>query len=178
MNTLKQYKINFVGLPIGNHPFTFRVEEGFFACFEESEISQGQVNVELVLEKKSNMLVLDFQMKGEVEVVCDRCMELYNEAIDLNKTLYVKFGDAYVEQTEDIITIPDSENHVDISHFVYEFLHLGLPIRRVHSTNRKGEAGCDPEIMKKLEKHLGGNKGTRKICDTDSAWKALSKLKF
>ncbi len=178
MNSLKPYEINFVGLSDGNHPYFFDIGEDFFSCFEESEITHGKVKVELMLEKKSNMLVLDFKIKGKVEVVCDRCLENYHETLNLAKTLYVKFGNAHEEQTEDIISIPESEIHVDVSHFIYEFLHLGLPLKRVHSTDPEKGAGCDPGIIQKLEEHHGENKGTRKISETDGAWQELRKLKF
>jgi len=34
VDVLKEYRIPFVGLKIGNHDFAFKLENEFFACFE------------------------------------------------------------------------------------------------------------------------------------------------
>ena len=74
MNYLSQYTIPFSGLKEGEHLFDFIADDRFFAGFEESEITKGSVAVQVKLEKRSTYLRLSFALKGEVELICDRCL--------------------------------------------------------------------------------------------------------
>ena len=178
MNPLKQYNIGFVGLPNGKHTFSFELADDFFACFEGSEIVHGQVQVEMSLEKSNTMLVFDFYFKGHVDVSCDRCLEQYMQALEGNKRLYVKFGESHVEQTDEITIIPATESHFDISQYLYEFMHLLLPVRKVHADDPAGTQGCDPVQVKKLEEYLSKNKKNKSGDDDQSPWSVLKSLKF
>ena len=66
--------------------------------------------------------------------------------------------------------VPIGENHFDISPFIYEFIHLSLPVRRVHPENEFGENICDAEIIRRLE-DLSTSSGP------DPRWEALAQLK-
>jgi uncharacterized metal-binding protein YceD (DUF177 family) len=177
LNPLKQYNIGFVGLSLGKHEFSFRIDESFFSCFDYSEVSKGNLSLELLLEKQNNMLVFDFLIKGNVELICDHCLEPYQQDIEDERRLYVKFGDAFSEQTDEIVVIPVGESHFDVSQFVYEYITLALPMQRIHSEDGIVGKGCDPAITDKLNQYLGGKKpasGERE----NSPWDALKGLKF
>lgn len=177
MNPLKQFNIGFVGLSPGMHHFSFEIGETFFSCFEYSEVTKGNIQLELAFEKQSSMLVLEFVLKGSVELVCDHCLEPYQQPLDVLRKLYVKFGDDYSEQTDEIIVIPSGLSHLDISQFVYEYIHLGLPMQHIHIDDNVPGKGCNPELVEKLNQYLleknSGRPGTN-----DSAWDALKGLKF
>lgn len=178
MNPLKQYNIGFVGLSIGNHRFTFDIGPEFFLSFKEAAFQKGLVVLNLSLEKSNNMIALDFHFKGEVFLECDRCLESYQQTFDLQKQILVKFGSDFVEQSDEIIIIPATESHIDISQYVYEFLHLGLPVRRVHPDTAEGKDGCDPEVIERLNKFLVKNHRDNTQATDDSPWEALKTLKF
>lgn len=174
MNPLKQYRIGFVGLAEGMHRFSFDLGTDFFLQKGELAFEQGQVTLQLELEKTSNMLILAFDFQGEVHLVCDRCLEHYPYTVDLQKRILIKFGDAYAEQSDEIVVIPATESHIDISQFVYEFLHLGLPVRRVHSDLSDGSPGCNPDVIRKLNEYLN-----KKSTDSEqSPWTVLKSLRF
>jgi len=90
----------------------------------------------------------------------------------------VKFGDGFVEQSDEIIIIPSTESHIDISQFVYEFLHLGLPLRRVHPDAADGDFGCNPLVIENLKKFLVNEQQHFESSSDDSPWKVLQSLKF
>jgi len=56
---------------------------------------------------------------------------------------------------------------------LYEFIHLALPIRRVHPLDKNGKVDCNPEMIKKLNKLLITEE---KQNNTDSRWDKLKKL--
>jgi uncharacterized protein len=178
LNPLKQYNIGFVGLPNGKHTYSFELADEFFACFEGSEIVHGQVQVEMSLEKGNSMLVFDFSFNGSVQVSCDRCLENYLQPLQGSRRLYVKFGEAYSEQTDEITIIPATESHFDVSQYLYEYLHLLLPVRKVHADSPAGTQGCDPVQVQKLEEYLLKNKKNKAGDDDQGPWSVLKSLKF
>jgi len=177
LEELKAYKIGFMGLAIGNHAFSFDIGRDFFACFAHSEIQHGDVHLDLRMEKEENMLVFDFSFRGWLEVACDRCLDHYREYLDFDRQMYFKFGDAHAEQTEDIILIPHTESEVDVSQYVYEFLHLALPLRRVHPDDAAGQSGCDPDMLARVRAHAADQSGQGTEPLADSAFEALKSLR-
>ncbi len=153
LEELKAYKIEFMGLSNGNHTFSFDIGRVFFDCFAHSEIRHGDVHLDLQMEKEENMLVFFFDFDGWVEVTCDRCLDVYHEPVDFERRIYFKFGEDYAEQTDDIIVIPKTESQINVSHYVYEFLHLVLPLRRVHPDDPEGHSGCDPDMLARVQEH-------------------------
>jgi uncharacterized protein len=172
---LKLYTIQFASLKPGAYTFDFEISDKFFEHFDESEIKKGKVNVQIGLEKQSRLMVLDFNLKGFVSVMCDRCLVDFDLAIESDQKLIVKFGNEKKEETDEIITIAESDHEIDVAQFIYEYIHLSLPPKRVHLDNEKGESQCDPVIIKKLEEHKGKEIETP---DNDPRWEALKKIKF
>jgi uncharacterized protein len=169
VNYLKHFIIPFSGLKVGNHPFTFEIEDMFFEHFEYSEIKKGLVHVDCLLEKQTRMMVLYFDLKGKVRVPCDRCGEEFDLPVEGSQKLIVKFGAGHQEEAEDILVITEKENELDISQFLYEYVHLLLPIKKAHGTDENGNSLCDPEVIRYIreaDEH-----------QADPRWEVLRKLK-
>jgi uncharacterized metal-binding protein YceD (DUF177 family) len=170
MNSLTQFIIPVTGLKPGSHQFDFEIDDSFFEHFEYSEIRKGRINLHLVIEKEDNLLDFHFNFNGKVRIPCDRCYEPFDLPIEGNEHLILKFGNDYHEESEEIQVIPIGQNHFDISPFIYEYIHLSLPVRRVHPDNESGESTCDAEIIHRLE-NLSSSSGP------DPRWEALAALK-
>ncbi len=177
MNPLKQFNIGFVGLLPGKHHYSFEIGETYFSCFEYSQVTKGNIQLDLVLEKQSSMLILEFELKGHVELVCDHCLEPYQQPLDVLQKLYVKFGESFSEQTDEIIVIPSGLSHIDVSHYVYEYIHLGLPMQHIHIDDNVPGKGCNPELIEKIKQYLP-TKGPGRSNTDDSAWDALKGMNF
>ena len=169
MVKLTDFQIAFSGLKLGSHQFDFQIEDSFFQLFDYAELNSGQINVIILLQKKSNMLELEFQIKGNVTLACDTCAEDYTQSIEGNYKQIVKFSDLVEqEETDEIIILPTNEHTLKLAHQLYEFIHLSLPSRRIHSD----EADCNQEILEKLEELAYQNPRAG-----DPRWSALQKLK-
>ncbi len=168
MKALNQYDIQFSGLKPGKHDFEFEIDRKFFESIEYSEIKEGKVNVALEFEKHSTMLVLSFVLKGEVEVPCDRCGEDFLLPLSAQQRLIVKFGDHATEEAEDVITVHRNESEINVAHFIYEYIILALPQKRVHP-----EGKCNKEALKRLEKL---EEETNKNKNTDPRWDGLKNI--
>ena len=133
MLKLSDFQISFSGLKLGAHRFDFQIEDSFFQLYDYAEIDSGQINAIILLQKKSNLLELEFQVKGNVTLACDTCTEDYTQSIESNFKQIVKFSDVTeLEETDEIIILPTNEHTLKLAHHLYEFIHLSLPSRRIH----------------------------------------------
>ena len=121
MNRLKEYNIQFVGLEPGNHQFEFEVNDSFFEHFEFSQIQHGKIHVTVDLEKMERMMIFNIGIEGEALVTCDRCTEEFNFPISDTQQLIVKLGAEYMEESEDVVIIPETDYQFDLSTYIYEF---------------------------------------------------------
>jgi len=169
VKSLEQFIIPFSGLKVGIHRFDFKVDNAFFEAFEYSEIKSGSVDIVADMEKEERMLVFDYSLTGTVDLPCDRCGEMFAIPVKGNERLIVKLGDAYRDEGEEVITIPETDKQFDVSRFLYEVLHLLLPARRIHP-EVGGLSTCNPEIIKKLEELSSHH-------EPDPRWEVLKNLK-
>jgi uncharacterized protein len=146
-----QYVIPFKGLGNELHHFDFKINDLFFEGFEESEIQKGNIEIHVSLNKKPHILEFEFDIKGIVKLICDRCLDELDYSIDYQTKLYVRFGQESCEQTDELYILADYESEIDLSQFIYEYIHLSLPYKRVHSINKKGKPTCNIEMIKRLD---------------------------
>ena len=174
MNYLSQYTLPFSGLSEGKHQFDFAVDDRFFEEFENSEVEKGDLAVRIDLEKRSTYLKLVFTIKGNVKLICDRCLEDFDYPVESERELLVKFSEKPVEDEAELIYLHPSEFQVEVAQFIYEFVILSLPIRRVHPDGEDGNSLCDPVMLKKLEelRYHGNNLNDPE----DPRWNALKNI--
>jgi len=149
MKQLKEFTIPFVGLKIGNHLFDYDINESFFEYFEYDDFNKSNLKVIVNLEKKTTLLEFHFEVSGTVNVNCDVTNEPYNQVIENEFDLVVKFGDDYNDENIDILIIPHGEYEVNIQQYVYELIVLAMPTKRIHPGVEDGT--LDSEILNKLE---------------------------
>lgn len=172
VKSINKLVIPFKGLKQGRHTFVFDIDDRFFADFPESEISKGKIHIVVSMDKESTMLQLKFVLDGTVIVACDRCLDDLELPVTFDTNLIIKFDEKSEEQTEEILVLSYSEHELDISQYVYEYAHLSLPYKHVHAENKKGESGCNKEMIKKLEEYLSPDKEE----NNDPRWDKLKNL--
>ncbi|WP_142784603.1 YceD family protein [Changchengzhania lutea] len=175
MKPLKEFTIPFVGLKIAKHHFEYDIEQSFFEYFEYEDFNNVDVKVNVVLDKKSTLLELHFEISGTVNVNCDLTNEPFNQAIDNEFDLVVKFGEAYNDENEDILIVSHGTYEINIQQYIYELIVLSVPTKRIHPGVEDGT--LDSDILDKLEEL--SPKQDRKIeseQDIDPRWNTLKKL--
>lgn len=176
---MRDLVIRFSGLKDGLHEFHFEIGNTFFEQLDYSEITKATLAVDVQLEKRTNMLILNFNIAGKVEVMCDKCTDDFFIDVDTEEELIYKFGDGISDDVK-IVVIPENEIEIDISQTVYELTILAIPSKRVHP---KGE--CNQEMLKTMDDYLivESNEGEplkdEDISDelVDPRWSELKKLK-
>lgn len=148
------YMIPLSVLKDGRHIYDFVIGNDFFKKFEESEVREGKLEVLVDLDKRSSHFDLVVKIRGKVKICCDRCLKKFFHSIVYENRFLVKYGEIWDIDDPDIITIPADENELDLNQYIYESIHLALPIQRFHPYDKYGKSTCDPVMLKKLEEHL------------------------
>ena len=164
------YILPIAGLSIGYHDFEFEIDDKFFDNFEFSEVKKGNVKVNLNVEKHERESILTFNFGGSVFIPCDRCNDEFEQPIENEVVIYLKYGHEYEEESDDVIVILSEEGEFDISSLIYEYIILSLPIHRVH----EDVSECNQEIINYLEN--AANQVVEND-DIDPRWKCLEELK-
>lgn len=107
---LDEYIIPFAGLNPGIHSYRLQIDRAFFDYFNQGEIKDGQLDVQLELEKEERMMIFRFRISGEVTLPCDRCNEPVVLPVQGDEQLIVKFGKEYAEQSDEVLVIPETES--------------------------------------------------------------------
>ena len=166
------YSIPVSGQKEGSHIYDFKIDTDFFSSFEKSVIHEADLNASINLLKRSAHMELVIKISGTVKLTCDRCLDLYSQAVDTENRVLIKFGDKLDEMDDEILVIPHNINELDLSQLLYEFTHLGLPLRKMHPDDENGNSTCNPRMLEKLEQHLIRSDAIR-----DPRWNELEKLK-
>ena len=147
LGTLKKYQIDLKKLSLSEAcEFEYALGDEFFECVDGPEVRRGKVNVSLSVIRVSSAFELKFRIEGEVTVKCDRCLEDMEIFVEANNRLIVTFGEAYTETSDEQVVISEEEGFINIAWYLYEFIALAIPMKRVH---RPGE--CDEVMASKLE---------------------------
>ena len=165
------YTISLIGLKEGYHTFEFEIGDEFFEKFEESEIKEGSLIAYIEIEKRSSHSDVLIKISGSVRVSCDRCLEMFSQPVNCENKLLIKFGKSLEDSDPDILSLPSDEHDLDLKQHIYEYIHLALPIRRVHPDDKNGKSTCDPIMLKKLEELIIDEEP-----DIDPRWDELKKL--
>ncbi len=163
-----EYIIPIAGLGLGDHRYTFKIDKEFFSSFEYFDTDNGQFDLIVDLTKESNLMDFKFHFKGWVELKCDRCLEKFKLDVEDNFRLIVKYAEGYEEISDEIITVPSTESNIDLNQYIYEYINLMLPIKKVHPDDENGNFTCDEDMIDRLNNYLEQK--------SDPRWDALKNL--
>jgi len=172
MKDLKEFNIQFVGLKEGKHEFKYSIDNKFFEAFNFDEYESSSIKVSLNFVKKSTLFELVFNAEGFVEVPCDVTNELYDQEIDSELPLVVKFGPEFNDDNEEILILPHEAYEFNVAQFIYEMIVLAVPNKRVHPKVLDGT--MESEALTKL-KELEIKK-VKTVEITDPRWDKLKNL--
>lgn len=173
MEKLKDFEIQVYKLGIKQHEYEFKVSKDFFSEFEGELVDSGEVKIDLLLDKRENLMELNFDFSGHVDLISDRSLEPFQYPINISKKLLYKYGEEEQELEEDVMVITKNTQVIDVGHFIYETIALQIPLKKLHpdemeeddihneyvyideeEEDRKEEENIDPrwEALKKLNK--------------------------
>ena len=119
------------GWAAGERRFHSHADLEFFQTFDNTEILDADVDVEIRVVKKERKVEAELHLSGTVTVPCDRCLEPLAVPVEANPSEVLK---------------PESlAEDWDLSQAVYDYICLSLPLQRVHP-----EGECNPDTVRFL----------------------------
>lgn len=174
MDAFVEYKIPHKGLLNGLHNYHFEVNRSFFEKFQYSLIKECNIQVDLELEKRIDMLILNMDIAGTFRGICDRCLVEIDIPLYGNKSLIVKYSEEELEE-EEIAYISPLLHEINIANYIYEFVILSLPLSNTRDCEEEDFQYCDEAVLNRLSDDLDDNNDDN---ENDSPWGALNNINF
>ncbi|WP_247232500.1 DUF177 domain-containing protein [Telluribacter sp. SYSU D00476] len=186
MKELAKYNIDIFGLEDKRYVYDFESGDAFFEELQQDVIQHGSFRAQVTLDKSSTMVQLLFDITGSVVLTCDRTLDPFDEPIDTEGRMILKFGDHDEELTEEIEIIHRNTNRINVARYIFDFIVLSLPMKRLHPSIRNEETGEEDDEFETLvysshsdnepdEEEATPNDDTEG--EVDPRWEALKKLR-
>ena len=142
------------GLKQGKTRFSWKAGAEFFRQFDNKDIKDAEILVDVEVEKSGTYLGIDAEVSGNLTVACDRCGDDVSLPIRTAISQSVKFGAEPVSGEEVVVSaederetvyLPEDGDELDMSQTVYDFACLALPMKKVHP-----DGECDPVTLRFL----------------------------
>ncbi len=172
MSGLIEFVIPVRGLGIGIHQFHFDIGEQFFSHFENSPVQNGDLELDLSFDKRTDLYIFEFNFKGSVRTDCDRCLAKINLPISGQERLIVKFSLDHEEEEAEVIYINPEQQQLNVARFVYEFIILAIPMIKVYDCKGEKPPVCNQEMLDYLEKEELPNSEQK----SNPIWEELKKF--
>jgi len=170
------YDINIARLADKTHHFAFDLDRSFFEQFDQELIPDGNIHADITLTKTERLITVDFDLQGTVRQVCDRSLDDYDQEIDAQEQLLVRFGEQAQELDDNVLQITPDTQTLPLAQHLFDYIGLALPMKKLHprfqnepdenpdadatlifTTRKEGEDDADDD-------------------DTDPRWNALKNL--
>ena len=142
------YKIHISGLAQGKYEYEFPVKGDLFREFDNQQIKDADIKVNVTLEKGSGWMNAVIEGQGTATVECDRCLDDLNVPVSFSESLAIRsarLGED-TETSDEFIIVDPSEAEVDLKQFIYDYICVNMPLVTVHP-----EGQCNPQMLAKLD---------------------------
>ncbi|MBL0742869.1 DUF177 domain-containing protein [Chryseolinea sp. Jin1] len=174
------YGINIVGLSNKEHHFDYEIGEAFFRKYGSDLLSEGAFHADVMLFKHETFLEAEFKIKGVAKLVCDRTLEPFDFPVLNTHKIVFKYGDADEEITDEIVIIHRDTATLELGQYIYEFIGLAIPLKKLHPRFKDEEEAEDDDIEGKIVYSSGSpddDSDDDNDEDIDPRWNILKKLK-
>lgn len=171
MKVSDQFNLPLKTLKEGTRVFEYKLEGDFFQSFENELIGVCEIHQKVMLDKRSEVIILTFSHEGYIITACDRCLEEIKLPVQGTRNFVLKFVEESQEDEEDIIYVLDDADRFDLSSLINEVVTLSLPIVKTYDCQNDEKAPCNPEVLK----YLNRQESTE---DLSPVWAELKNLKL
>ena len=175
MGRFDKYNVDLKGMRVASLELEFDLDNAFFADIDGEDFQKGTVKAVVTVKKNREIFDFSFALNGTVVVPCDRCLDDLEIEVATENTLRVKFGEDYIDEG-DVVVVPEQDGDINIAWYLYEFIVLALPMKRVHAPGK-----CNHEMTGRLRKHSveGQTEDTESAeQEIDPRWAGLRSLQM
>jgi uncharacterized protein len=168
---LEEFDIEFVKLKEGKHEFSYRLEKKFFEVFENEDVLASDITVNAVLEKTAHLMNLTLELKGKVDVSCDRCLVPLSISVDTGHHVLYKMLPEIEEKQEhdDWVVLTQQDYKINLGQDCYETTLLSLPM--IRNCDGMDVKPCNLQMLAKLNDLSGDGEE-----QSDPRWDKLKDL--
>lgn len=128
----RAFEISIFNLSNKVHEYRFPIDETLFGLFEQTIAERTEGTCDVTLNRSETMMTVHFNIKAKVELICDISVKPFWHDIAVEKDIMVKFGDEEAELSEDVIVIHWDTQFFNVAEYIYQFLLLSIPMKRIH----------------------------------------------
>ncbi|GAA5044126.1 DNA-binding protein [Marivirga lumbricoides] len=173
MEKLKEFDIQIYKLSNKLHEYEFFVDNDFFSLFEGEIVESGRFSIKIELDKRENLIELNINFEGYLNLVCDRSLKDFEKPISLRKKLLYKYGEEEAELEDDVFVITKTTQSINPAHFIYETIALEVPLKKIHPDEELEDEESNEYIY--IDDSLDSEEEENE--EVDPRWEALKNLK-
>lgn len=177
----RKYAINIARLGPGKHIDDFELKADFFRVFENADILNANIAVDIEMEKYETHLDMNLRLAGEVTLACDRCSEPYNHLLETHERIIYSFEPDLDFEGYEVMYTDRMEPQLVLVQELYDFVNMAIPIRRVPEISVHI---CAPEVLELLGLDAQGDpippdatEAEEEDSPADPRWEKLRQLK-
>ena len=134
------------GLSSGVFTYLYTLEQSFFDRFENHDIREAHIEVNVSLEKQIDRIRMDVALKGSLLRFCDRCLGDVSIPVSYDAPIVVEFSKTVIEEESDeLLIITPTATEIDLTQYIYDSVCVTLPLQTLHPSGY-----CDPEMEQKI----------------------------
>lgn len=148
MGKFTEYQLPLKTLTAGVHNFEFTLGKQFFENMESGDVRDADVHAQVTVDHRGDMYYLKMHVTGTIVIPCDRCLDDLQWPVDAEYDIAVKYGDAYRDDSDELLEIPDSTAALNIAYMLYDTVMLAIPMKHVHPMGK-----CNRQMSAVLKRH-------------------------
>lgn len=174
---MSAYGIHIVGLSNKLHSFNFELGKSFFKTYGTDLIAEGLFQAKVDVDKHETFLEATFTIEGTAVLTCDRSLETFEYPIKKRHSIVFKLGDVNEELSDEIVMIQRDTTTLELGQYLYEFLVLAIPMKRLHPRFLQEEETDDDTAEGKIVYTSEPKAEEDEEKEIDPRWNILKKLK-
>ena len=130
---MKEYDIDLFKINLYKK-YDYKLGKDFFSLYENNPVTEGKIIVKLTISEdtKKNILLFKFDIRGNIELICDRSLENFLYPINIKKEVIFEYGDKDEEIDTDYYMINKETTYINIAQHLHDFIILEAPIKKLH----------------------------------------------
>ena len=173
---LREYSLDVARTKAGKSETSYKIDKTFFEKFDKSQVKEGDLKIDVNLDKTQSLIDARFQLHGWVYLDCDRCGSPYQQNIAKDFRIIFSFTEREGYEDAEVVFVDREEDQLSLIQEFYDFIHVSLTMRKdpdpeVHL--------CDPEVLRMLGLDEEGKpvENVKSDEEIDPRWAALKQLK-
>ena len=168
----KQFDIRFGTLAVGYHQQEVEINQSFFEKYNNEQITDANIIIKIDVDRKENMVSLDFNIEGTIISYCDLCLEELRIPVAKHEILILKIVKENQESDdESIVFLGEKEHTFNTEQIISEFLMSLIPMRKTHQ--EIGDQACNQQMLDLIEQAK-----VKSSPIEDERWEALKNIKI